>query len=443
MGYQASYCYILAEEFILGDRPTQILNIEETYNVLHKSLLGQITSAACRSVLTAGYRLYEKGKPVSRVTLQDMDKNLTPKLLDEILAESQKVKAKSGAGQVSYRTILLEYQNFVHKAALKTFLSDSGINISNSEKSALELIYEAKTKLENLETMKIEEGQSGHIGKFAKAALDEIVAARTNSFVRGDDSGIVALDEIMGGFKRKKNIVIAGRPSSGKSALALTIALNMARQGKAVGFISIEMDAVETAIRALCILSQVSEDKMQDEAVVGTEYERKLMDAYGELQTLPLFFYDVTADITATGIEAKVREWVNEHQIHGVFIDYLQQVSAPEIRSNEPKAVVAYTSTKINNMKKKYNIWVAPLSQMNRARSTEKPILSDLKETSQLEQDADVVLFVHREVEEDGTFSEAARHVRTLVIAKNRGGSIGEVKVGFTGNTYTFIDKNY
>ncbi|MCS7177123.1 MAG: replicative DNA helicase [Candidatus Kapabacteria bacterium] len=252
--------------------------------------------------------------------------------------------------------------------------------------------------------------------------------------VTGIPTGYVRLDELLGGLQRSDFIVIAGRPSMGKTALALSIARNVAVEYRVpVAIFSLEMSAQQLALRLLAAEAQIDLHRLRT-GRISPEQLSKIVQATGRLADAPIFVDD-TPMLSLLELRAKSRRLRAEHNVQLVIVDYLQLVHPPKAESRERE--VALISRSLKMMAKELNIPVVALAQLNRAvesRADKRPMLADLRESGSLEQDADVVIFIHRPemygitTYDDGTPTEGTAEI---IVGKQRNGPVGEVRLAY------------
>ncbi len=272
--------------------------------------------------------------------------------------------------------------------------------------------------------------------QMAKEAYDVIshLRERDKSSLPGVPSGIDLLDRMLGGFQNSDLIILAGRPSMGKTAFALSVVRNMAVDyKKPVAFFSIEMANIQLVMRLLSSESGIDQSKIRN-GYINEEQNQKIIKGLGTLADAPLFIDD-SPMVTITELKAKCRRLKAEHNISMVVVDYLQLVHAPKSESRERE--ISIISSSLKQIAKELNIPVMALAQLNRSvesRTDKKPMLSDLRESGSIEQDADVVMFVNRPERygqltyEDGTPTE---NTGEIIIAKHRNGEVGTVRTAF------------
>jgi replicative DNA helicase len=261
--------------------------------------------------------------------------------------------------------------------------------------------------------------------------------------VTGVPSGFYDLDEMTAGFQKSDLIVIAGRPSMGKTSFALNIAENVAVKAKppqraAVGVFSLEMSKEALVQRLLCSLARVDIHKIRRGYASGEEYKR-LQGAAAQLHDAPIYIDD-SAAITILEMRAKSRRLAAEGELGLIIVDYLQMVRGPDNAENRQQEISSI-SRSLKSLAKELRVPILALSQLSRAVETrggsKRPMLSDLRESGAIEQDADVVLFVYRpEVYETDPAKRDGK--AEIIISKQRNGPIGNIELSFLSECTRF-----
>lgn len=257
--------------------------------------------------------------------------------------------------------------------------------------------------------------------------------------VTGVATGFVRLDELTSGFQKSDLIIVAGRPSMGKTALCLNIARNAAVDcGVAVGFFSLEMASYQVAMRLLCSEAKVNAHLVRTGKLPKDQWTRLSMSV-GRLAEAPIYIDDTPA-ITVMEIRAKARRLVAEKNVGLLFVDYLQLVRGPKTPESR-QIEISMISQSLKALSKELDVPVVALSQLSRAveqrGGDRRPILSDLRESGAIEQDADVVLFVYRPEVYDRSELVGLSEV---IIGKQRNGPTGIVKLSFIKDYVLFVN---
>ncbi|HEX8090589.1 MAG TPA: replicative DNA helicase, partial [Blastocatellia bacterium] len=269
-----------------------------------------------------------------------------------------------------------------------------------------------------------------YIGEVAQRRLEQIeqMAGRPE-MITGVPTGFTDFDQMTSGLQRQDLVIIAARPSMGKTALALNMAQYAAKNGNTVGVFSLEMSAEQLVSRLLCSEARVDAHRLRTGYLNREEWAR-LADALRRLCETQVFIDD-TAGAGVLEMRAKSRRLKAEHGLDLLIIDYLQLMSGRgRIESRQQE--VSQISRDLKALAKELNVPVIALSQLSRAtetRSEHKPQLSDLRESGAIEQDADVVCFIFREEVYNQTDENRGR--AELIVAKQRNGPTGSVELAF------------
>jgi len=363
-----------------------------------------------------------------------------------------------------------DYGRKIHDFYLRRQLIDVGECVVNDahtydlEISATDQIEVAEKKLFDLATVGQQERGLQTFSSALKQALNSAeVAYKRDSHVVGVTSGFKKLDECLGGFHPSDLIILAGRPSMGKTALATNLAFNAARaalekqEGGAVAFFSLEMSSEQLANRILGQESGLSSDLIRRGDIGKSDFPR-LVETSDRLNSLP-FFIDDTPALSVPALRTRARRLMRQEGIGMIVIDYLQLLSSPGRRAAENRVLELSEITRnLKALAKELNVPVIALSQLSRAveqRDDKRPQLSDLRESGSIEQDSDVVMFVYREEyylsrkKPTGSDDKVAEWERSLsavtntaevIIAKQRHGPIGTVQLHFEGRLTKFSD---
>jgi len=264
--------------------------------------------------------------------------------------------------------------------------------------------------------------------------------------ITGISTGYHELDDMLSGLQPGEMIIIAARPSMGKTAFALNIAENIALNShQPVAIFSLEMGKQQLAQRLLSSRSGVDAQKMRRNMLSAEEF-RRLQEVVSEAYDAPMYIDD-TPGLSVLEMRAKARRLASQHDIQAIFIDYMQLMSAPGAESRQQE--VSVISRGIKALARELNVPVVALSQLNRnpeGRADNKPLLSDLRESGSIEQDADVVMMLHREeyYHKDAAWAEENPEkvgLSEVIIAKQRNGPTGIVGLHFNSATTRFENR--
>jgi replicative DNA helicase len=426
-------------------------------------------------------KLIERGQQANAITLKALFDR------DEDLADAGGAQYLSKL-QSSTITIINagDYGRTIYDLFLRRELIGLGEDVVNEafeqdiDISATDQIEAAEQKLYNL----AEVGQvEGGLTPFKSAVIEAVnmaeAALKRDSHVAGVSTGFRDLDKLLGGLHDSDLVILAGRPSMGKTALATNIAASAAiarrkRKGpdgtdietpETVAFFSLEMSTEQLATRILSEASEVRSDAMRRGEISDTQFSA-VFDASRALYTLPLFIDDTPA-LTISALRTRARRLKRQQGLNLIVIDYLQLMQGPAGMRNENRVQEVSEITRgLKAIAKELNVPVLALSQLSRQteqRDDKRPQLSDLRESGSIEQDADVVMFLYREEyylmrekpsqranEKDDDFirrearyaerQEETRNKAEVIIAKQRHGPIGTVELAFRGEFTRFSD---
>ena len=262
----------------------------------------------------------------------------------------------------------------------------------------------------------------------------ELIENRQGIHVTGLPTGFYELDEWTCGLQNGEMIIVAGRPSMGKTSLALNIAEHIGLMEKIpVAIFSLEMGKQQLAERFLCSISEIDSQKVRRGLLSDAGY-KKLANACAELSETPIYIDD-TSTLTPLELRAKARRLKSKHDIRCVVVDYLQLMHLGSGRIESRQQEITTISRYIKALARELNIPVIVLSQLNRSpegREGHRPRMSDLRESGSIEQDADVVMLLHREdYYHRGQDDYEPNNTAELIIAKQRNGPTGTVKLTF------------
>ena len=284
------------------------------------------------------------------------------------------------------------------------------------------------------------------INAVIKDAIREIEeAGKREDALVGIPSGFTRLDRLTSGWQKSELIIIAARPSMGKTALALSMARNMSiDHGKKVAIFSCEMSSIQLVNRLIIAETDIPGDKIRNGRLSEEEW-KQLDTRIKKLVQAPIFIDDTPA-ISIFELRAKCRRLMAQHKLDLVIVDYLQLMSGPE-NAGSREQEVSNISRSLKSIAKELNVPIIALSQLNRSvemrGGSKRPLLSDLRESGAIEQDADMVVFIHRQEKfgipafDDGS---STKGIAEIILAKNRNGPVDDVKLRFREEKAQFVD---
>lgn len=361
-----------------------------------------------------------------------------------------------------------EYGRLIYDLHLRRHLIRVGEEITQKayevdlEETAHDQIEQAEQKLFDLATVGHSEKSYQAFSQALSAALTQAeIAFKRDSHVVGITTGLDDLDKWLGGLHPSDLIILAGRPSMGKTALATNIAFNAAlaslkvKEGVPVAFFSLEMSAEQLATRILSQETGVSSDRIRRGEIARDDFVR-FAETSRILSQLPLYIDDTPA-LSLTGIRTRARRLLRQRKVGLIVIDYLQLLHvAGKSKADNRVQEISEISRGLKALAKELNVPVLALSQLSRAveqREDKRPQLADLRESGSIEQDADVVLFISREeyyearkIPPEGTekyleWQQKMAQISNkaeIIVAKHRHGPVGTVRLFFQSNYTKF-----
>jgi replicative DNA helicase len=339
------------------------------------------------------------------------------------------------------------YAAIVRDKALLRSLIDAGTDILRDAYDASDeprqLLARAEEKI-----FSILERRSSAEAKPIQSVLEEVMVRmdarmKHEHTIGGVETGFTDLDQLCGGLHNSELVILAARPSMGKTAFAMNIAEHAAINLKQpVLFVSLEMAALELADRLLCSAAQVNGHRLRN-GTISQEDRRRLVQKSSEIGSAPLFIDD-TPSRTLTEIAAVARRLKRKQGLSMIVIDYLQLIE-PDNPRDPRQEQVARIARRLKGMSRELDIPVLCLAQLNRQAEVSRdnrPRLNHLRESGAIEQDADVVMFVHREeyYQTNDEDRERVRGQAEIIIAKQRNGPIGDVKLLWQHDFTRFVN---
>ncbi len=388
---------------------------------------------AHRKIFLAMSALFERSEAIDAITVVEELRRRGE--LDEIGGPSYiadlTVSVSSAANVEYHAKIILE--KYILRSLITTTSEISKRSYAASE-DALDLLDEAEQKIFSISEKRMKKS-SLQMGEaiFQTMELLESIHGKHDG-VTGIPSGFTRIDNLTGGFQKSDLIIIAGRPSMGKTALVLSAARNAAIDHSIpVAFFSLEMSAQQLVLRLICAEARVDAQSVRTGRLPEDQW-RQLSTRIGKLYQAKIFIDD-TPGLGILELRAKARRLKVEHNVGMVIVDYLQLMQGPKSTQSREQEISSI-SRSLKALAKELNIPVVALSQMNRAveaRTDKRPQLADLRESGAIEQDADVVIFVHRPerygiTEVEGQSTEGAAEI---ILSKQRNGPTGTVNLRF------------
>lgn len=412
---------------------SEILRPESFYEKRHQMLYAAITELAINQkpvdILTVKEQLSKRGE------LEEVGGPFYITQLTSKVASSAHIEYH--ARIIAQKALARELITFTSKIQSKAF--DETIDVDDLMQEAEGSLFEISQK-----NMKKDYTQINPVIADAYSLIQK-AAARTDG-LSGLESGFTKLDKITAGWQKSDLIIIAARPAMGKTAFVLSMAKNIAVNFRnPVAVFSLEMSNVQLVNRLISNVCEIPSEKIKSGQLADYEWQQldyKLRD----LLDAPLYVDD-TPSLSVFELRTKARRLVREHGVKIIIIDYLQLMNASGMKFGSRQEEVSTISRSLKGLAKELNIPIIALSQLNRGvenregEDGKRPQLSDLRESGAIEQDADMVCFIHRPEyykiyqSSDGT---DLRGMAEIIIAKHRNGSVGDVRLRFIGQYTRF-----
>ena len=383
--------------------------------------------------------LFNEGRPVDLVTLQDRlkEKDVPPEI-SSLEFVRDLVTAVPTSANVKYYAEIVADKSMMRRLIK---LNDELSNICYAGNEPLPAILEKteKSVFELLQKRNL--GEYTPIRQVVLNALDRIEAAKNKGNVTGIPTGFNDLDYKLSGLQPSDLVLVAARPSMGKTAFVLNIAQYVAfKKEKGVAIFSLEMSKEQLVNRLFSLESQVDSQAIRTGNLKDSDWE-KLIEGAGIIGKSNLIIDD-TPGISVSELRSKCRKYKLEHDIQLVIIDYLQLMTGSVGRHSESRQQeISEISRSLKALARELNVPVVALSQLSRAvegRPDKRPMLSDLRESGAIEQDADVVMFIYRDeyYNKDTEYKKQAE----IIIAKQRNGPVGTVHLAWLADYTKFAN---
>jgi replicative DNA helicase len=466
--YREAPCNVDAEQALLG---ALLVNNEALQYIGDQLRSIHFYEPLHARIFEAIQKFNDKGLIANPVTLKHYFDQ------DETLADigGGAYLAKLAASAITVINIA-DYSAMIHDLALKRQLIEIGGEVVNTayqhkiDIPALSQIEQAEQKLFNMSLEGTGDRGFRPIRHSLVNAIRQAEHALKHSGVVGITTGLLEMDNMLGGLQRSDLLILAARPSMGKTALAVNIAYNAclslsseaaakdisAKEAGSVGFFSLEMSAEQLSTRMLSSASQLNSAKILHGKLTSEDFAH-LVRTSNIMGQLP-FYIDDTPALSIAGLRTRARRLKRMHNLKLLVVDYLQLLrgSSAMSQANRVQEVSEITQG-LKAIAKELDIPVVALSQLSRAveqREDKRPLLSDLRESGSIEQDADVVMFIYREeyylsrmapsMDDELKFAKwqedmnRVMNVAEVIIAKHRNGAIGTVRLRFDGNMTQF-----
>jgi replicative DNA helicase len=443
--------------FEIGKLPPQAIDLEEAVLgalMLDKDALTNVIDIlqpksfykeAHNRIFAAIQRIFQRSEPIDILTVtQDLKKSGELEIVGGAYYISQLTNRVASAANAEFHARIIA-QKYIQRELIR--ISTETIRDAYEDTSdVFDLLDNAEKNLYTIVESNIRKNYD-KMHSLIGEAIKEIEAAKDKpQGVTGVPSGFTALDRVTSGWQRSELVIVAARPAMGKTAFVLSMARNAAVEfKKPVAVFSLEMSSIQLVMRLISSETELPGEKLKKGQLEEYEFQQ-LNSKIGPIAEAPIFIDDTPA-LTIFELRAKARRLKQQHDVSLIIVDYLQLMHAGGDGKGNREQEISTISRSLKSIAKELNIPIIALSQLSRAVETrggdKKPQLSDLRESGAIEQDADMVLFIHRPEYYNLTEDESGNStqgVAEIIIAKHRNGPTGSVKLRFIDRLAKFTD---
>jgi replicative DNA helicase len=425
---------IEAEEAVLG---ALLIDPEGIFRVLNFLRSEDFYLQKHRWIFEAMLSIYERRDPIDMLTLTtELDQQEHLKAVGGSVYITELISAVPSAINIE------SYGRLVEQTAVRRRLLDAASDIarfSYNESMPLDLVVDHSEKALFGVSQKRTTRDLQPIQEIVPRYYDYIETLYAHQGdLMGVPTGFHDMNRLLGGFQKSDLLILAARPGVGKTALIITFALRAAEHGKVVALFNLEMSAEQLVQRMVAQISGIDAQRLRLGQLQDDEWPA-FAEAIGHLSELPIYIDD-TPSITVLQLRTKCRRLTSERGLDIIFLDYLQLMDT-EQRSDNRVQEVSYISRSLKGLARELNIPLMAASQLSRAveqRQDKHPVLSDLRESGSLEQDADIVMFIYR----DELYNENTEYpnIADIMVAKHRSGPTGTIQLFFNKTLTKFAD---
>lgn len=430
------------EEAVLG---AMLLEQDAVSNVIDIFKEEVFYKEAHQKIFAAILSLFSDSKPVDILTVtQELKKQGNLELVGGAYYVSQLTNRVASAANVEYHARIV-LQKFLQRQLIR-ISSEIIKDCYEDTTDVFDILDRAERELFAVSETNLRRSYSTMMDLVREAVENIEKAKKSEGHLSGVPSGFAGLDRITAGWQKADLVVMAARPGMGKTAFVLTMARNIAVDFKLpIAVFSLEMTGVQLVTRLIASETELEADKLKRGNLEQYEWQQ-LNARIANLTDAPLFIDDTPA-LSIFELRAKCRRLKAQHNIQMVIVDYLQLMTAGSDNRGNREQEISNISRSMKSLAKELNIPVIALSQLSRAVETragsKRPILSDLRESGAIEQDADMVLFIYRpeyyQINEDEQ-GRSTEGLAQIIIAKHRNGSLGDVNLRFISKFARFAE---
>ncbi len=430
------------EEAVLG---AMMLEQDALTNIIDILKEGVFYKEAHQKIFAVISHLFAESLPVDILTVtNELQKRGQLEIVGGAYYISQLTNRVASAANIEYHARIV-IQKYIQRELIR-ISSDIIKESYEDSQDIFDILDKAEKELFNVSETNLRRSYSD-MQSLIKDSIKRIESAKDkDGHITGVPTGFSDLDRVTAGWQPADLVVLAARPGMGKTAFVLSLARNVAVQfQRPTAIFSLEMTGVQLVTRLIASETEIAAEKLKRGQLTEDEWKH-LNERIAGLTTAPLFIDDTPA-LTIFELRAKCRRLKSQHDIQLVIIDYLQLMSGSGDNKGNREQEISTISRSLKSLAKELNIPIIALSQLSRAvetrGGTKRPILSDLRESGAIEQDADMVLFIYRpeyyEIMEDGEGNSTER-MAELIVAKHRNGALDTVKLSFIKEFAKFTD---
>ncbi len=442
-----------------GKLPPQVIELEESVLgaiMLDKEAINTVVEIiqpdsfykdAHLTIFKAMLSLYQKSEPIDLLTVtQELRELGTLDIVGGAYYITQLTTRLTSAANVEFHARIIQ-EKYIQRQLIK-IANETIRNAYEDTNDVFELLDSTEKSMFEL-TNGLMNKQNRSIADLLTQSIKELEKVKENpNDLSGVPTGFTELDRMTSGFQKSNLIIIAARPGMGKTAFVLSLARNMGVDfGRAVAVFSLEMSSIELVNRMLSIESQIPGHVIRDGKLDKDQWAQ-LLSKITRLNKAPIYIDD-TPQLSVFELRAKARRLKNQHNVSLIIVDYLQLMRG-EMSNNKTgtrEQEISYISRSLKALAKELEIPVIALSQLSRdvekRTNSKRPVLSDLRESGSIEQDADMVMFLYRpEYYQLATFEDGSptEGMAEIIIQKHRNGGLGEIRTRFIKEYALFTD---
>ncbi len=419
------------EEIVLGGMMMEPQALSQALELIHTEVF---YNPSHRIIFNSIEQLFKNNKPVDLSTVtEQLKKNGELESVGGAFYIANLTRRVASAANIEYYCQVL-LQKYIQRELINT-ATDIITKAYDPTTDVLELLDDAEKNLFAITEGSLRKNYE-KMSTLIKRAIEEIKnSSHSETGLTGVPSGFVELDRLTNGWQKTDLVIIAARPSMGKTAFVLSLARNAAITGYPVAIFSLEMGSLQLVNRMIAAESEIPSEIIRSGRLSDAQLAQ-IMEKTAQLAEAPIFIDDTPA-ISIYELRAKARRLKAQHNIQMIIIDYLQLMTTRDDKSGNREQEISQISRSLKAIAKELEIPVLALSQLNRSvekREQKEPQLSDLRESGAIEQDADMVLFIHRpeyyKIYED-EHGNSTEGIASIIVAKHRNGPVGTVNLRF------------